>query len=86
MLLSQARTDRSLLSEWWRSIDRFQLGLFIALILSGIILSMAASPAAAEKMEKGQPFYFLGLTLLIIFLGNYVKKTTFFISFIVAIS
>ena len=69
MLLSQARTDRSLLSEWWRSIDRFQLGLFIALILSGIILSMAASPAAAEKMEKGQPFYFLYRHVFFAFLG-----------------
>ncbi len=54
-----ARTNRSLLFEWWRSIDHITLALLMCLIGTGIILSMAASPAAALRHNVADPFYFM---------------------------
>lgn len=58
-MISTARTERFFLAEWWRSVDRVTLGRLFALIVSGLILSMAASPAAANRMSLDSPFYFL---------------------------
>ena len=58
-MIGRSRTDRSPLMEWWRSIDRVTLGILFALIVSGLILSMAASPAAASRLGIDNPFYFL---------------------------
>ncbi|MBN9262896.1 MAG: cell division protein FtsW, partial [Hyphomicrobium sp.] len=53
-----ARDDRSLVSEWWFSVDRALLIAVLALIGVGIVLSLAASPAVATR--KGLPtFYFV---------------------------
>jgi len=58
-MITRSRTNRSPLLEWWRSIDRMTLGLLAALIISGLVLSMAASPAAANRLSLDNPFYFL---------------------------
>lgn len=51
------RAERSLLAEWWFTVDRRLLGVLLALIVAGCILSLAASPAVAVK--KGlAPFHF----------------------------
>jgi cell division protein FtsW len=51
------RADRSLLADWWFTVDRPLLGVFLVLIGAGCILSLAASPAVAVK--KGlAPFHF----------------------------
>ena len=53
-----ARDDRSVVTEWWFSVDRVLLVAVLALIGIGIILSLAASPAVATR--KGlPPFYFV---------------------------
>lgn len=57
--ISPSRTNRSPLLEWWRSIDHITLGFLVCLIGAGLILSMAASPAAAGRMGLANPFYFL---------------------------
>ena len=54
-----ARTNRSPVFEWWRSIDHITLGLLICLIAAGLILSMGASPAASARLEYANPFNFL---------------------------
>lgn len=56
---TRSRTNRSPIYEWWRSIDRVILGLFLALILSGIVLSMAASPVAEKLCSVGSSHCFL---------------------------
>ncbi|BDX00311.1 putative lipid II flippase FtsW [Maricaulis maris] len=43
---------------WWRGIDRTLLFVILALIATGLVLSMAASPAAAERLGIDEPFYF----------------------------
>lgn len=54
-----ARSRRFLLAEWWRSIDQVTLMLLICLLAAGLILSMAASPAAAQRLDLTNPFHFL---------------------------
>jgi cell division protein FtsW len=46
-------------SDWWRSIDRTLLFVVLTLIATGLVLSLAASPAAAERLHLTDPFYFL---------------------------
>src|ERR1700685_4612799 len=52
-----SREQRTPLSEWWWTVDRLQLGAVIALMLSGIILSLAASPPVATRIGLA-PFHF----------------------------
>ena len=51
-----ARDDRSLVAEWWFSVDRVLLAAVLVLIGIGIVLSLAASPAVATR--KGLPTYY----------------------------
>jgi cell division protein FtsW len=44
-----SRTDRSLLTDWWFTVDRVLLTTVLLLAGSGLILSLAASPAVALK-------------------------------------
>jgi cell division protein FtsW len=50
-----SRADRSLLAEWSFTIDRGLLMALMGLIVIGVVLSFAASPAVALK--KGLPTY-----------------------------
>jgi cell division protein FtsW len=44
------RTDTSLISRWWWTVDRWSLGAVGIIILIGAVLTMAASPAVAERI------------------------------------
>jgi len=59
----------SFLAEWWQSIDRMALGLFLALLAIGVIVSMSTSPVAAARIERGQPFFFLMRHMVFVFMG-----------------
>ena len=45
-----SRADRSQLSQWWWTVDKTLLFSAIALMAGGLVLSLAASPAIAEKL------------------------------------
>ena len=45
-----SRADNSALTEWWRTIDKTLLGAVLILMLSGMLLSFAASPPVAERI------------------------------------
>ena len=52
-----ARDDRSLLGQWWLTVDRGLLAALVALMGCGLVVAMASSPAVAVK--KGlPPLYF----------------------------
>jgi cell division protein FtsW len=53
-----ARSDRSPLGMWWWTVDRWMLGVAALLIAVGVALSFASSPAAAMRMNIGDPFHF----------------------------
>ncbi len=46
-----ARTDDSILGQWWWSVDRYLLGALFTLFGIGIVLSFSATPAIAEKLK-----------------------------------
>ncbi|MEM7620982.1 MAG: putative lipid II flippase FtsW [Pseudomonadota bacterium] len=52
-----SRRDRSLLSEWWFTIDRLMLGAILIIICTGLFVSLAASPPIALKNDL-EAFYF----------------------------
>jgi cell division protein FtsW len=52
-----ARTDRSLIAEWWFSVDRLAVGAVLLIMALGAIVSLAASPAVAHKLGE-EPLYF----------------------------
>jgi cell division protein FtsW len=48
--MSFARTDRSLVAQWWWTVDRWTLLAVAALIGFGVLMVFAASPAVAERI------------------------------------
>ncbi|MDP1873259.1 putative lipid II flippase FtsW [Phenylobacterium sp.] len=71
-----ARSDRSALGVWWWTIDRWLLGAAAVLIGLGILLSFAASPAAAARMNVGDPFHFALRQCVFAMLGAAVLVVT----------
>lgn len=57
-MLSIERTDKSVLGRWWWTVDRWMMAAVFGLILAGIILVMAASPAVADRIGL-PPFHFV---------------------------
>src|ERR1700741_4877915 len=52
-----SREQRNPFSEWWWTVDKLQLGPILVLMLSGIILSLAANPPVATRIGL-DPFHF----------------------------
>src|SRR6201989_2081416 len=52
-----SREERNPLSDWWWTVHRPLLGAIIVLMLSGIVLSLAASPPVAVRIGL-DPFHF----------------------------
>ncbi|MDC9701487.1 MAG: putative peptidoglycan glycosyltransferase FtsW [Alphaproteobacteria bacterium] len=57
-MLNFSRTNRSILAEWWWTVDRLLLSFVIGLALVGLVFSMAASPLIAVKLGLDD-FYFV---------------------------
>ncbi|MHC8508569.1 MAG: FtsW/RodA/SpoVE family cell cycle protein [Rhodospirillales bacterium] len=53
-----ARTDTSRLATWWWSVDRWTLAALLLLLLAGVLLTLAASPAVAERIGVSE-FHFV---------------------------
>ena len=53
-----SRADRSLLAEWWFTVDRPLIAAVLMLIATGVMFSLAASPAVAVHHGLS-PFYFV---------------------------
>ncbi|OJW50357.1 MAG: cell division protein FtsW [Alphaproteobacteria bacterium 41-28] len=57
-MLSLARTNTSLIGQWWWTVDRWVLAALMLLILFGVLLIMAASPAVADQ-HHWSSFHFI---------------------------
>src|SRR5262249_10480956 len=53
-----SRLERTRFAAWWWTVDRLLLAALLALMLAGIILSLAASPPVASRVALG-PFFFV---------------------------
>lgn len=69
MILTANRTNKNPVFEWWRSVDRVMVSLFIVLLLAGMVLSMAASPNASAKLGISNPFYFFSRHFTFVAMG-----------------
>ncbi|WP_187972065.1 putative lipid II flippase FtsW [Aquibium microcysteis] len=45
-----SRVDRGPVATWWWTVDRWYLAAFLSLMVLGVVLSFAASPAVAERI------------------------------------
>jgi len=57
-MIRLSRANRSVLSEWWWTIDRWTVVAILALVALGIILTLAASPAVANRLSLNS-FHFV---------------------------
>ena len=58
-----SRTDMSLFGRWWWTVDRWTIGAVLGLMLAGVILILAGSPAVAEK-NNYDSFHFVNRQFL----------------------
>jgi cell division protein FtsW len=63
-----ARTDTSLVGYWWWTIDRWNMGAVAILAMLGALLTLAASPAIAERLSL-DTFYFARRQIVFLALG-----------------
>jgi cell division protein FtsW len=52
------RTDTSLFGRWWWTVDRWTLAAIAILLACGGVMTLAASPAVAERIDVGS-FHFV---------------------------
>ena len=58
-----SRAQRTPFGEWWWTVDRLTLAAIGALMLAGVVLSLAASPPVAGRLGL-DPFYFVNRHIL----------------------
>jgi cell division protein FtsW len=58
-----SRLERTPFAGWWWTVDRLLLAALLALMLAGIVLSLAASPPVAARLGL-EPFYFVNRHIL----------------------
>ncbi|CAN5895618.1 putative lipid II flippase FtsW [soil metagenome] len=71
-----ARSDRTPVGVWWWTIDRWMLGAVGVLIILGVLMSFAASPSAAARMNIGDPFHFAVRQCLFAAAGSVILIST----------
>ena len=70
-MIQVPRDDRSVIGQWWWTVDRWSLGAILAIMAFGVLLTLAASPPAAERigadsfMFAKRQFVFLPMALAI---------------------
>ncbi len=57
-MIRLARTNRSLIAEWWWTVDKWTLLMLVCLMIVGGVLALAASPAVAMRIHL-PPFHFV---------------------------
>ncbi len=69
-MIQVPRDDRSVIGQWWWTVDRWSLSAVLAIMAFGVLLTLAASPPAAERigadsfMFAKRQFVFLPLALI----------------------
>src|SRR5690242_9439588 len=58
-----SRAERTTFGEWWWTVDKITLAAIAALMLAGVVLSLAASPPVAARIGL-DPFHFVNRHIL----------------------
>jgi len=74
-----SRAERGPLADWFRSIDRWLLGSFAALMVIGLVMALAASPAVAERLNL-PTFHFVNRQALLLAPTALLMVATSFLS------
>jgi cell division protein FtsW len=74
-----SRAERTPFSAWWWTIDRLLLAALVALMLAGIVLSLAASPSVASRIGLDS-FYFVNRHVLYLIPACVVLIATSFLT------
>jgi cell division protein FtsW len=74
-----SRTEQTPYGNWWWTVDRPTLAALIGLMLGGIILSLAASPPVAVRLNL-DPFHFVNRHILFLLPTVLVLLATSFLS------
>jgi cell division protein FtsW len=73
-----SRLERTYFAAWWWTVDRLLLASLLALMLAGILLSLAASPPVASRLGL-DAFYFVGRHILYLIPAIVVLLATSFL-------
>ncbi len=74
-----SRAERTPFGEWWWTVDKLMLAALAALMLAGIVLSLAASPPVAARLGL-DAFYFVNRHVLFLLPAIVVLLATSFLS------
>jgi cell division protein FtsW len=74
-----SRAQRTPFAAWWWTVDRLLLAALIAVMLGGIVLSLAASPPVAARLGL-DPFYFVNRHVMYLAPALAVLLATSFLS------
>jgi len=74
-----SRVDRSPFADWFRTVDHWLLGSFAALMVIGLVMAMAASPAVAERLNLST-FHFVDRQALLMAPCAFLLIATSFLS------
>jgi cell division protein FtsW len=74
-----SRVERTQFAAWWWTVDRLMLAALIAVMLAGIVLSLAASPPVAARIGL-DPFYFVNRHVMFLLPALAVMLATSFLS------
>ena len=81
-MISFARSDQSMLSRWWWTVDRWLILALLMLISVGLLLTFAASPSVAERLGLSsfhfaqRQFVFMAGAIAVMFVISLMSKTT----------
>jgi cell division protein FtsW len=73
-----SRVERTPFAAWWWTVDRLMLAAILVLMLTGIVLSLAASPPVAARLGL-DPFYFVSRHVLYLMPALAVMLATSFL-------
>jgi cell division protein FtsW len=74
-----SRAERGAVADWLRGVDRWLLGAFGALMVMGVVMALAASPAVAERLGKST-FHFVDRQAALLLPSALILVATSFLS------
>jgi len=74
-----SRVERGPLADWMRTADRWLIGSFVALMVIGLVMALAASPAVAERLNLST-FHFVDRQALMLIPTAALMIATSFLS------